>query len=238
MGAALWATSARDKRSKDRIASRGPIESPEAAEAYAKVAALPPYRMLTNWLASRALWGVKGGRALDIGCGNGWLALELARRRPDMEVVGMDASDAMVAQAFRNAWDSEARERVSFQRGNGELIPFPSSSFDLVVSTLSLHHFGDLPQVLSEIARVIKPVGRFMLMDLRRDMGVVPWLCLWATTRFLAPKALKEVGEPLTSRDASYTPSEVTAIAWRSPLPPWRVASGPFWLCLENMESP
>ena len=103
---------------------------------------------------------------LDVGCGTGTLAIAAKRRvGPAGEVDAIDASREMIERATRKA--AKARVNVHFQVAIVEALPFPDASFDVVVSTLMLHH---LPrpvraQSLQEIARVLKPRGRLLAVD-------------------------------------------------------------------------
>jgi ubiquinone/menaquinone biosynthesis C-methylase UbiE len=126
-------------------------------------------------------------------------------------------------------------DRVSFRRGDAQQIPFPNASLDLVVSTLSLHHWSDPVAVLDEIARVVRPGGSFLIFDLRRDMIAPFWLLLWFATHVVVPAALRRVDEPLGSRNAAYTPQEAARLAEQSHLSGWRVTRGPLWLIIEGV---
>lgn len=110
-----------------------------------------------------------GERVLDIGCGTGSLAL-VARRRVGTagSVVGVDPSPEMIERATRKA--ARAGLDVRFERAVAEALPFPDAHFDVVLSTLMLHH---LPrparqQCAREIRRVLKPGGRVMVVDFGR----------------------------------------------------------------------
>lgn len=240
LGTIVLAKSVASRRSIERIPTgHHAIENDELARGYAKISAFPITRPLVQSLATRALRGVNGsGKFLDIGAGPGLLAIELAKGAPKTRVTGIDPSDAMINLAYENVWHAPGpiRERVQFQRGSAELLPFPDKSFDLVVSTLALHHVTDPIKMFNEVSRVLRPNGRFMLFDMRRDMGDLAWFTLWLA-RNLAPARVREANEPLASRDASYTPAEISNMAWQSDLPLWRVATGNFWLSLENMDT-
>lgn len=109
-----------------------------------------------------------GEVALDVGCGTGTLALEVASRVGRRgHVAGIDPGTAQIARAQKKA----ARRQVSiaFQIGVIEQLPFPDQTFDVVFSTLMMHH---LPtslkrQGLAEIARVLKPGGRLIIADFK-----------------------------------------------------------------------
>lgn len=109
---------------------------------------------------------VGGESVLDIGCGTGTLAI-VAKRRvgADGKVFGIDASPAMIARATSKA--ARAGIDVSFKNAVAEALPFPDARFDVVLSTLMLHH---LPrnlrqQCAREVRRVLKPRGRVLAVD-------------------------------------------------------------------------
>ena len=110
-----------------------------------------------------------GARVLDIGCGPGQLAVELAQR--GLRVTATDLDPAMVERAeIRLAAVDPAADAVV---ADVAALPFDDGAFDLVVSTLSLHHWGDVPAGAREIARVLAPRGRALVFDL--DKGRMPF---------------------------------------------------------------
>jgi len=158
----------------------------------------------------------------------------LTRQAPGLHVTGIDLSDEMLPQAEGYARRSGVGDRVSFRNGDVQQIPFPDGSLDLVVSTLSWHHWSDPVAVLDEVARVLRPGGSFSIFDLRRDTISPAWLLLWFATRFVVPTALRRVNEPSASRDAAYTPREAAQLAEQSRLSGWCVTRGPLWLTIER----
>jgi SAM-dependent methyltransferase len=112
------------------------------------------------------------GRVLDVGCGPGHLANWLAREH-SLEVTGLDLDPAMIERARANAERAlGAERRPVFVVGGVAALPFPDASFDLVVSTLSMHHWADAAAGQAEIGRVLRPGGRALIWDIRP--GVVP----------------------------------------------------------------
>ena len=110
-----------------------------------------------------------GDAVLDVGCGTGTLALEVARRiGRASRVVGIDPGAEQIARARKKA--ARRKAPVEFQVGVIEQLPSPDQTFDVVLSTLMMHH---LPaplkrQGLAEIARVLKPGGRLVVADFTR----------------------------------------------------------------------
>jgi SAM-dependent methyltransferase len=112
-----------------------------------------------------------GGRVLEVGCGPGHLSTLLAGR--GLDVTGVDLDPAMVQRARANAARSaDDGRRPSFLVGDVAALAFPDRSFDLVVSTLSMHHWADPTAGLAEIGRVLRPDGRLLVWDFRG--GSVP----------------------------------------------------------------
>jgi ubiquinone/menaquinone biosynthesis C-methylase UbiE len=222
------------RRSTERLPSQEGIDDPAAARAYGRIMRLPHMARLRRFLARRATDLVAAGEAADLGCGPGYLAIELARRAPELRVTGVDLSDAMLTQAIANARMAGVTHQTDFRTADAALLPFPDASLDLVVSTLSLHHWDDPVPIFNEVARVLRPGGAFLLFDLRRDLGPAPWLLFWFVTHVVVPAALRQVGEPLGSRNAAYTPEEAAGLLQTSRLTGWRVARGPFWLSIEG----
>ena len=109
-----------------------------------------------------------GARVLEVGCGPGRLSMRLARQH-SFDVIGLDLDPAMVERARANAdrpGNADER-RPTFLVGDVASLAFPDGSFDLVVSTFSMHHWADPTAGLAEIGRVLRPAGRALVWDLR-----------------------------------------------------------------------
>jgi ubiquinone/menaquinone biosynthesis C-methylase UbiE len=119
-----------------------------------------------------------GHRVLDVGCGTGNVTLAAARRAgPSGAVFGIDAAPEMIREASRKA--ERQKTPVEFRVGLVEDLPFEDGQFDVVLSSLMLHHLpADLKRKgIAEIGRVLKPGGRFAAVDfdppLIRNMRIV-----------------------------------------------------------------
>jgi ubiquinone/menaquinone biosynthesis C-methylase UbiE len=100
---------------------------------------------------------------LDAGCGAGHTALKVAPHSAD--VVAFDLSAQMLQQVERLA-SERGLSNVQTRQGDVENLPFEDATFDMVTSRYSAHHWPNPGKALSEIARVLKPGGRFILSDI------------------------------------------------------------------------
>jgi demethylmenaquinone methyltransferase / 2-methoxy-6-polyprenyl-1,4-benzoquinol methylase len=95
---------------------------------------------------------------LDVATGTGDLAIEMASR--GSEVVGMDFSGEMLAIARRKA------PRLRFEQGDAHALAYDDASFDAATVGFGARNFGDLRQGLSELARVVKPGGKVVVLEI------------------------------------------------------------------------
>ncbi|HJU18762.1 MAG TPA: class I SAM-dependent methyltransferase [Stellaceae bacterium] len=103
--------------------------------------------------------------ALDVGCGTGFLALELAAR--GHRVTGIDFAPAMLAEARGKA--AARGLAIRFEEGDAEALPFPARHFDLVVSRHLLWTLPHPEAAIDEWIRVLRPGGRLAVVDGKAD---------------------------------------------------------------------
>jgi ubiquinone/menaquinone biosynthesis C-methylase UbiE len=110
-----------------------------------------------------------GARVLEVGSGGGQLAVDLATRRRDVTIVGVDLSPAQVARAARRAEKAGVADRVTFTDGNALELPVDDAAFDAVVSIGSIKHWPDPAQGLRECVRALRPGGRLVVVEVDRS---------------------------------------------------------------------
>lgn len=148
------------------------------------------------------LAAVRGGdSALDVATGTGDLALALARRTGDAgEVTGSDFSERMLELARRKT------ARVRFETGDALALPYADDSFDAATVGFGARNFADLERGLSEMARVVRPGGRVVVLEITSpERPPLSWFFrLWFDR--VVPAIGRLVGDPTAY---SYLPSSV-----------------------------
>jgi demethylmenaquinone methyltransferase/2-methoxy-6-polyprenyl-1,4-benzoquinol methylase len=150
--------------------TRGTLEEPQVRAMFDRIARF--YDLMNSvmtvglhhrWRRRAAdLAGVgPGARVLDVATGTGDLALELASRvEPGGEVVGSDFSEEMLACARTKA------PAIRFEWGNALELPYPDDSFDAATVGFGARNFSDLDRGLREMARVVRPGGRVVILEI------------------------------------------------------------------------
>jgi len=110
--------------------------------------------------------GKKPECVLDVGCGTGRLLRKANKIWPDARLIGVDPAQGMIKQANQLLSDGE------FHVAMAESLPLSDASVDLVFSTMSFHHWTNQAKSLIEIARVLRPQGRFLLADIMMPPGL------------------------------------------------------------------
>lgn len=142
------------------------------------------------WACSRAK-----GDVLEVAVGTG---LNLPLYPEGARVVGIDLSPAMLEIAKQRA--TQARCFVELREGDAQALPFPDSSFDTVVCTLSLCNIPDLDRAIGEMARVMRADGRLVLVDhVRSENKLV--LAIQKVIEFVTRRT---EGENMTRRPAAH----------------------------------
>jgi len=131
----------------------------------------------------------QNGVVLDVGCGPGHVALSIARLAPGLDMRGADVSADMVNRATHNAERAGLAERLRFDVSEPTRLPYAGASVNLVVTTLSMHHWTDVPTMLRELARVVRPGGQVWIYDVRQpEMDADALAAAVADGAFSAPR--------------------------------------------------
>ncbi len=174
-------------------------------------------RVFARWLLRELYRGVaaevaeavpSGGAVLDVGTGPGLFLVELAHRRADLRITGVDLSADMVSLAERNVVRARHSAQVELRRSDVADLPFGDASFDLVVSTLSMHHWGAVAPAVPELARVLRPGRPLWIYDVRTRPDSV---------------LASAVGEAFAEQPLQRTLPRVSRFPWR-PYARWAVS--------------
>lgn len=129
-----------------------------------------------------------GDRVLDIGCGLGADVRSMAKIvAPTGRVIGLDASETMIAEACRRNVDSDLR--TTFHRGDAHALPYRDASFDCCRADRTFQHLPDPARALTEMIRVLKPGGRLLAVDPDHDSLVIDTPYPEVARRYLAFRA-------------------------------------------------
>jgi ubiquinone/menaquinone biosynthesis C-methylase UbiE len=109
-----------------------------------------------------------GEAALDVGCGPGTDVFDMVKRvGPSGRLVGLDASEVMIAEARRRS--RELNASITFEAGGVQALPFPDGTFDVCRAERLLEHLPDAGRALAEMVRVTRPGGRVLVYDFDWD---------------------------------------------------------------------
>lgn len=115
-----------------------------------------------------------GGKVLEVAPGPGYFCIELAKLAQiepgSYSITGLDISHTFVDIAREKA--AEAGVAVEFRQGNASSMPFPDDTFDFLLCRAAFKNFGQPVRALQEMCRVLKPGGRGLIIDLRRNASM------------------------------------------------------------------
>lgn len=164
---------------------------------------------------------VPAGEVLDVGCGPGHAAVLLAGGAQAARVTGLDSSPEMVRLAARRA-RRVGQSNVAFVQGDACALPFPEARFDLVFSIASIKHWVAPSRGLAEIARVLVPGGRAVILEADRGAPEAVILAHARRWRPLPPRVLAAYFRVFIAGQ-SLDPSDAAALLARSPFEEHRV---------------
>src|SRR3989344_7244786 len=107
---------------------------------------------------------------LDIGSGPGQMLERIQEKFPAAKLSALDISTAMINRVKEKLPDADA------QVGTAEMLPWADSTFDIVTNSISFHHYHSSHKALQEVYRVLKPGGKFYLMDINPNTSLARFL--------------------------------------------------------------
>jgi ubiquinone/menaquinone biosynthesis C-methylase UbiE len=173
-----------------------------------------------GWIETKLLIqeSISSGIALEIGPGPGYLGLEWLKKTQGTHLKGLEISEDMIAIARKNAAEYSLSDRVEYFKGDAQKMPFEDKYFDAVFTNGSLHEWAHPENILNEIARVLKPGGRYFISDMRRDMNI---LAKWFLLLMCQPKSIRP--GLITSINAAYILPEIEIMLPKTRLQGWQV---------------
>ena len=215
-----------------------PIADMDAVIQYdkgAKYYMMPEYKYFVRKVLRK---GIRSGRVLDIGTGSGLLAIELAKAKGcHFDIIALDISENMIKKARENARRAGVESRITFLVATAAALPFDNSTFDLVISYASLHHWFEPVAVFNEAARVTGETGCAIIRDNKRVYQNPLWrTAIWFVSMFMNKRHRQNWPKAIM---ASYTIPEVREILSRSQLKDYHISSDFVFidLCIEVPKS-
>ena len=149
------------------------------------------------------------GRILDVATGTGDLAIEMARRIPDVRVLGVDLSERMLEEARRKVAARGLDERVLLEQGDAEHLAVAAASVDVATVAFGVRNFENLEAGLRELHRVLKPGGKVVILEFSRPRNRI----FRALYEFYSYRVLPRIGGAVShDRQAyEYLPASVFA---------------------------
>lgn len=102
---------------------------------------------------------------LDIATGTGDLAIQFAEKTQASKIIGLDLSEGMLSVAQKKVKNKSYEKKLSFVKGDSEALPFEDNSFDVITVSFGVRNFENLEKGLSEILRVLKKGGLFVILE-------------------------------------------------------------------------
>jgi ubiquinone/menaquinone biosynthesis C-methylase UbiE len=155
-----------------------------------------------------------GDTVLEVGCGTGTLTLAVKRQvGPAGKVFGIDIIPGMIEASQRKA--AVANEKITFQLGSIDAIPFPASRFDVVICSFTIFHMSDETRQkgIAEIFRVLKPNGHLFVLDIALPARPFPRAIAKVLLGFMITHKLEEL-IPLM-KESGFSDIEMMSVNFR-----------------------
>jgi ubiquinone/menaquinone biosynthesis C-methylase UbiE len=210
------------------------MDNEDGVAAYNRISRSPAFILERYILLNEIKRLQPQGKLVDIGCGPGYLAAKIARRYPGLSVTGLDVSDLMIELA-RRKWQGLSYGNLEFITGDAQCLPYSDDSVDIAVSSLALHHWEDGAAALADIHRVLKPNGRLVLFDVRRDASYAFYYGLNLVQAF-SPEALRRTNGAVGSFWASYNAGEIINMLSQCDWQDVEISRGVGWFMVRGLK--
>jgi demethylmenaquinone methyltransferase / 2-methoxy-6-polyprenyl-1,4-benzoquinol methylase len=162
--------SARTRHARELFAPLGPTY-----DRYARLLSFGQDPRWRSFLVSRI--PADATRVLDVASGTAAVAIELARRSPSREVIGIDQSTEMLGAGRARVLAAGLAKRIDLREGRAESLPFADAEFDALTFTYLLRYVDDPAATMRELARVVRPRGTIAMLEFGVPSGI--WRPLW-----------------------------------------------------------
>ena len=148
---------------------------------------------------------------LDIATGTGDLAIAMAKAT-DAKITGFDLSAGMLEVGRKKVKEQNLENRIEMIRGDAEKMPFADNSFDVITVAFGVRNFENLKKGLDDIYRVLKPGGKFIILEFSQPEAVPMKQLYTFYSRYVLPK----IGKKISKDQSAYTylPDSVKAFPY------------------------
>jgi demethylmenaquinone methyltransferase/2-methoxy-6-polyprenyl-1,4-benzoquinol methylase len=148
---------------------------------------------------------------LDIATGTGDLAIQMAKET-DAQITGFDLSAGMLEVGRKKIKEEKLENRIEMIQGDAENMPFDNNSFDCITVAFGVRNFENLKKGLDEIYRVLKPGGKFIILEFSQPEAVPMKQLYNLYSRYILPK----IGKKISKDQSAYTylPDSVKAFPY------------------------
>lgn len=149
---------------------------------------------------------------LDVATGTADLAISLVKHLNPFQIIGIDISDGMLEYGMKKIQNLELTDQILLQHANGEALPFPEESFDVVTIGFGIRNFEHPEKGLSEFYRVLKSGGELIILEFSRPK--YKWIASLFDLYFCY--VLPWIGKSLSKHKTAYTylPKSVQAFPY------------------------
>ncbi len=189
-----------------RITEEELMDSAEQARAYGDADYSGPHDAFISYFKSR-FPGFSQGNVLDLGCGPADITIRFARAFPEIDIIGLDGAEEMLALGINDVKHKGLAEQITLKRS---LLPdssLPFHEYDAIISNSLLHHLADPAVIWRTIKRCAKPGASIFVMDLLRPVSTDEADHLVTLYAIDSPEILQK--DFYNSLLAAYRPNEI-----------------------------